>query len=330
MAKRRSKPSVWSEGTRQRISGNFAPRLYELLRSPAYRALSLAAHRVMSRIEIELAKHGTRVRQFNGRLPVTYKQFVEYGVPRRLIAPALRELVAQGFLQITQIGCGGNAEFKQMNLYRITYRPAEGAPGDGSHEWRLISDDQAKANARRAEQERIESWKTPRKRNHNYATTVTATVTKNIFPVPASGTGRVPASGTRYRHKPSQAPKPAKPSQTPETPTIAASPRISSPNGVTDVTVDRVPDAGTPSRVWVGSDTPAQSSVTVIRWPDGAAPRPRPRRCPCGQPIGMKRPTARFCSHKCQQRAHRSKAASPPAGPPPEADRLPSITPAKG
>jgi hypothetical protein len=327
MAKR-SKPSAWSEGVRQRISGNFAPRLYEMLRSASYRNLSLAAHRVVSRIEIELAKHGKRVRQFNGRLPITYKQFVEYGVLRRHIAPTLKELEAQGLLRTTQTGCGGNAEFKQMNLYRLTYRPAEGVPGDGSHEWRLVSEDQAKANARQAEQERIASRKASRKHNHSDVLSVTTTVTKNIFPVPPAGTGRVPPAGTRKRDKAWQLTKPSRTSQPPQTtesPAIAANSAIAGKNHVTVVTDDRVPAGGTPSRVWVGSAPPVPSSVTVIRWPAGVEPRASPRRCGCGKQIGLKRQNARFCSPTCRKRAHRA-LPSPPAGTAPD-DTLPPSAP---
>ena len=131
--------SVWSKGATQTISGVFAPRLIEMLRSPAYQVLSLAAHKVLARIEIELANHGG-TRQANGRLPVTFDHFEEYGLHRRSIAPAIREVEALGFVEVTQRGCGGNANFKQPSMYRLTYRPAEGAPSDGSHEWRRITD----------------------------------------------------------------------------------------------------------------------------------------------------------------------------------------------
>jgi hypothetical protein len=43
---------------RNRLNGQWSPRMIEMLRSPAYRALSLSAHRLISRIEIELADHG--------------------------------------------------------------------------------------------------------------------------------------------------------------------------------------------------------------------------------------------------------------------------------
>ncbi len=142
MTKKRSR-SVWSKEATNRISGAFAPRLIELLRSPAHRVLSLAAHKVLARIEIELANHASSAvaaREANGRLPVTYDHFEEYGLHRRSIAPAIRELVALGFIEVPQRGCAGNASFKQLSMYRLTYRPAVGVPSDGSHEWRKIAD----------------------------------------------------------------------------------------------------------------------------------------------------------------------------------------------
>ena len=103
---------------RNRISGQFAARLIEMLESPAYRALSGSAHKVISRIEIELGHHGGND---NGRLPVTTNDFVEYGMHRTSVAPAIREAEALGFIRVTERGRGGNAEkvlqkFKQKTL----------------------------------------------------------------------------------------------------------------------------------------------------------------------------------------------------------------------
>jgi hypothetical protein len=138
------KRSVWSKDATNKISGYFAPRLAEMLRSPSYRVLSLAAHRLLARIEIELSHHSgsaAAAREANGRgLPVTYAHLEEYGIHHRSIAPAIRESVALGFVEVMQRGCGGNASFKKLNTYRLTYRPAVGHPGDGSHEWRQIAD----------------------------------------------------------------------------------------------------------------------------------------------------------------------------------------------
>jgi hypothetical protein len=118
-----------------RISGQFAPVLVEMLESHSFRALSLSARRVINRVEIELAHHGGTD---NGKLPVTFDDFEDYGIDRHAIAPAIREAVALGFLEITEPGRAGNAEWRSPNLFRITFRPAKGVPGDGSHEWRLI------------------------------------------------------------------------------------------------------------------------------------------------------------------------------------------------
>jgi hypothetical protein len=101
------------------IGGQFSARTIKMLVSPAYRVLSLAAHRVLDRIEIEHANHGGKD---NGRLPVTFDQFVEYGIHRHAIAPAIRELIALGFIEITRQGSAGNAEWRRPNLFRLTYR----------------------------------------------------------------------------------------------------------------------------------------------------------------------------------------------------------------
>jgi DNA-binding transcriptional MocR family regulator len=130
-------------------SGTFAGRLLEMLESPAYRALSLSAHRVLSRIEIEFLHHaGTE----NGRLPVTFDQFAMYGIDRTSVAAAIRELEALGFVEVTERGVAGNAESRRPNLFRLTYRQCEGVLSDGTHEWRRIKtmeDAEALADAAR-------------------------------------------------------------------------------------------------------------------------------------------------------------------------------------
>jgi hypothetical protein len=119
-----------------RISGQFSAHLVEMLESPAYRTLSLSARRVLDRIEIELAHHGGHD---NGKLPITFNQFHEYGIHRHSIAPGMREAAALGFCVVTEKGRGGNAEYRAPNFFRLTYRPTKGLPGDGTHEWRRIT-----------------------------------------------------------------------------------------------------------------------------------------------------------------------------------------------
>ena len=117
---------------RTTIGGQFAPRLIEMLESPAYRVLSLSAHRVLDRIEVELGHHAGID---NGRLPCTYDHFEEYGIHRHAIGPAIREAVVLGFIEVKR-GSAGNAEHRAPNLFRLTYRPDY--RGQQTDCWRLI------------------------------------------------------------------------------------------------------------------------------------------------------------------------------------------------
>ena len=135
-----------SRNREKSIPGPFAARLVETLEAPAYRVLSLSAHRIISRVEIELGHHGGKD---NGRLPVTYEDFERYGIDRGSIAPAIREAVALGFLEITEHGRAGNAEWRRPNYFRLTYKPAKGRPGYGTNEWRRFETiEDARAAAR--------------------------------------------------------------------------------------------------------------------------------------------------------------------------------------
>jgi hypothetical protein len=105
---------------------------------------------VLFRIEIESAHHGGKE---NGRLPITYDDFENYGIHRHAICPGIRELLAFMFIEITERGRAGNAEFRKPNVFRLTYRHAKGEAGDGTHEWRSLSNitmEQAREIARRA------------------------------------------------------------------------------------------------------------------------------------------------------------------------------------
>jgi hypothetical protein len=96
-------------------------RKYAMLASPAYMALSLSGHRVMSRLEIEFGRHKGKPEE-NGALPCTFDDFGEYGVNRAAIAPAIRELVALGFIRVTRKGSAGNERHRQPALYLLTYQ----------------------------------------------------------------------------------------------------------------------------------------------------------------------------------------------------------------
>ena len=131
---------------RTRIDGQFAPRLIEMLRSPAMAVLSLSARRMLERMEVELADHGGTD---NGRLPVTFDDFVAFNIHRKSVAPAMRELEALGFIEIMERGRAGNAEWRRPNLFRLTFRDVSRAAP--THEWRRIKTmEEAKALAQAA------------------------------------------------------------------------------------------------------------------------------------------------------------------------------------
>jgi len=141
--------------SKQKISGQFAPRLIEMLRSPAYRALSLSGHRVLACLEIELARRGGKD---NGDLICTYADLARYGIRRDGIAPAVREVVALGFVEITEQGQAGVGDHRRATRYRITY--CETSPKGRSHEWRRIeTTEEADAVARAARANRKEMMK---------------------------------------------------------------------------------------------------------------------------------------------------------------------------
>jgi hypothetical protein len=121
---------------RSRIIGQFSVRLIEMMESPAYRVLSLSAHLVISRVEVELGQHGGND---NGKLPVTTDDFVEYGMHRTSVAPAIREAEALGFIRVTERGRGGNAEHRSPNKFLLTYAHGRGSRAqEPPHDWRRI------------------------------------------------------------------------------------------------------------------------------------------------------------------------------------------------
>jgi hypothetical protein len=125
-------------GTRYTIKGQTQWKLIEMLESPAYMVLSLSAHRVIDRISIEMAHHGG---QDNGVLPVTYDDFVAYGIDRHAVAPAIREAEALGFIEVTERGRASAGEFRSPNKFRITFQPIlkrNRATIEPTNDWRGI------------------------------------------------------------------------------------------------------------------------------------------------------------------------------------------------
>jgi hypothetical protein len=172
---------------RNRIAGQFSAHRIEMLTSNAWRVLTLSARRVLDRLEIERAQHGG---QDNGRLPVTFEQFVEYGIHRHAIAPAIRELEALGFAIVTEHGRSGNAGYRKPNLFRITFHPGGTETGEPSDEWRGIKTlEEAEALAAKAREAKAEGYRPHRSKNKtpvpvSAKPVVTDSIT--IVPVPVS------------------------------------------------------------------------------------------------------------------------------------------------
>jgi hypothetical protein len=199
---------------RNRISGQFAARLIEMLESPAYRALSASGHKAISRIEIELGHHGGND---NGRLPVTTNDFVEYGMHRTSVAPAIREAEALGFIRVTERGRGGNAEYGTPNLFFLTFsQTRDSGKHPPTHDWRrfetLREAEQAARSARdnknpQAVEHGKRSWRkrqqiqkagtesSPASRQNNRIDTTAAPVLKTV--TTGSGEDSVPLSIAR-------------------------------------------------------------------------------------------------------------------------------------
>ncbi len=116
-----------------KIRGNWVPIPAEMLESPAYRVLSLSARRVLDRIGIEQCSHGGAD---NGRLPVTFQDFEDYGIDRHSILDAIKECEALGFIEITQRGRAGIGEFRKPNVFRLTYLTTP--PKAATNEWRVF------------------------------------------------------------------------------------------------------------------------------------------------------------------------------------------------
>jgi hypothetical protein len=83
------------------------------------------------------------------RLAVTYDDFQHYGIDRHSIRPALCELEALGFIEVTDSGRAGNAEFRRPAKYRLTYKDANRE--FPTHDWKRIeTKEQAEHLAKRA------------------------------------------------------------------------------------------------------------------------------------------------------------------------------------
>ena len=116
----------------------------EMMESPAWRAMSENARRLLDRVMLEHMAHaGTE----NGNLPVTYDDLGRWGIRRNSVAPVIAEAVALGWL-LHQRGQASHVAGKgHPQRFGLAWLPtSDGEPAvDG---WRRITTTaQAKATA---------------------------------------------------------------------------------------------------------------------------------------------------------------------------------------
>jgi len=109
---------VGEDKGRTESAENWVSYSRSMVESPALRVLSRAAHLAMHRLESE---HMTNGGAENGKLTVTRRQFEEWGIHLASIAPAIRELVALGFVEVTGHGHAGVGGYGEAKRFRLTY-----------------------------------------------------------------------------------------------------------------------------------------------------------------------------------------------------------------
>lgn len=149
----------------------FVQLTLDLMNSPAWRALTDDARRLIDRLLIEHMRNG---RVANGRLAVSHSQFAEFGLRRKNVKAAIDVAVALGLVEVTRVGLkvGGDNVPSRYRLTFVSSRVAKGearrTPGP-SDEWRRITtDEEAKAildavKAARAEEHAINADKWARR-----------------------------------------------------------------------------------------------------------------------------------------------------------------------
>ena len=99
-----------------------------MLKSDAWRDLSINGRRMLDLLEIEHLAHGGYE---NGNLTVTYCQFVEWGIRREAVNKTIKELEHLGWIEVQRGGYRGFAR-SWPHRYRLTYRRTRIVPDNGA------------------------------------------------------------------------------------------------------------------------------------------------------------------------------------------------------
>jgi hypothetical protein len=139
-----------SKKKKNKIASAWVAHSLELRKSPAWRYLPDNARRLLGRLELEHMEHGGAD---NGRLIVTYSDWVEDGLRRASIFLAIQQSVELGFLEVTHEGGRSISEFRWPSHYRLTYVVNRENKPERTDEWRRIAtDSEAESALARAEE----------------------------------------------------------------------------------------------------------------------------------------------------------------------------------
>ena len=130
-----------------RIQAPFIQLRLELMVSPAWEARTIPLMRILERLAIEHMRHAG---QRNGQLYVSYGQFVDAGVSRRAINPALALGEKLGLLKVIRPTGRIGGQLREPNAYHLTYLPSP--DGRVTDEWKKVTQQSAKAAVARLQQ----------------------------------------------------------------------------------------------------------------------------------------------------------------------------------
>ena len=124
---------------RKWLNTSFVVHRLEMRMSAAWKAVPPPLRRILDRLEEEHMRHAGTC---NGRLFVSYTQFVAAGVSRRNIAALLGLGEALGMIEIVR-GQDVAGDIREPNQYRLTYlEKGQAAPTD---EWKGVTAERAMA-----------------------------------------------------------------------------------------------------------------------------------------------------------------------------------------
>jgi len=99
------------------------------------------------------------------KLPVTFRDFHDYGIHWDLIAPSIRAAEALGFIRVTQWGVASAAEFHLSTLFALTHLPTDDGKTAATDDWRKIATlEEAKAIGKDARKAPAQHSRLPKRR----------------------------------------------------------------------------------------------------------------------------------------------------------------------